>query len=336
MKVLLYYQDYEKIGTSGIGRAQKHQSEALRRVGVDFTYNPKDNYDIAHINTLWKKSERVLLEARKKGVPVIVHGHSTHEDWRDSFCLWRFLEPYVDHQIDKMYGAADLVITPTEYSKRCIESYGLGTKVIAISNGINVKDYEADPTMEKRFKEKFNLKDNEKFVMGVGFPFIRKGIDTFFEVARYFPNIKFIWFGHLPWIAQSLKIHRVLSKKPPNVVLPGYIEGALIHASYRLASAMLFPSREETEGIVTLEALASGTPLLIRDIPVYDPWLIDGVNCHKAKDTSDFVKKLSYLLEKGDSPSILGAGYEVAQARNLNDIGERLKEAYSSLLMKKH
>ena len=69
---------------------------------------------------------------------------------------------------------------------------------------------------------------------------------------------------------------------------------------------------------------------------MYDPWLMDGVNCHNAKDTADFVKKLSYLLEKGDSPSILGAGYEVAQARNLNDIGERLKEAYSSLLMKKH
>lgn len=332
MKVLLYYQDYDKINKSGIGRAQKHQSEALRSVGINFTFNPKDDYDIAHINTLWSKSEHVLKDARKRKIPVIVHGHSTHEDWRDSFCFWKILEPYVDHRIDKMYRLADLIITPTPYSKKCIDSYGLGTKVIAISNGINLNEYRVDSETKKRFLTKFSLKEKEKFVMGVGFPFIRKGIDTFFEVAKEFPNIKFIWFGELPWIAQSSKIHHVIARKPANVIMPGYIEGDLIRASYQLASAMFFPSREETEGIVTLEALASRTPLLVRDIPVYDSWLIDGVNCHKGKSNKDFVTKLSFLLEKGDDRNILDEGYKVACERNLMDIGQQLKKAYESLL----
>jgi 1,2-diacylglycerol-3-alpha-glucose alpha-1,2-glucosyltransferase len=65
--------------------------------------------------------------------------------------------------------------------------------------------------------------------------------------------------------------------------MAGYCSGDIIHGAYDLASCMFFPSLEETEGIVVLEALASHTPLLVRDIGVYDPWLVDGVNCHKAK-----------------------------------------------------
>lgn len=39
------------------------------------------------------------------------------------------------------------------------------------------------------------------------------------------------------------------------------------------ADAFFFPSREETEGIVVLEALASRQHLVLRDIPVYDGWV---------------------------------------------------------------
>ncbi len=336
MKVLLYFQDYDKIGNSGIGRAQRHQTIALKAAGINVTYDPKDSFDIAHINTIWAKSERLLKRCKKKGIPVIVHGHSTHEDFRDSFACWKLIEPVFDHQLDKMYREADLIITPTEYSKKCIDSYHLGTKVIAISNGIDTNEYQSNLDAQESFRKLFSLAKGEKFVMGVGFPFMRKGIDTFFEVARAYPAIKFIWFGHLDWILQSSRIHHLLSHKPSNVIMPGYIKGDLIKASYRLASCMLFPSREETEGIVTLEALASETPLLIRDIGVYDPWLKDGINCHKAKTTEEFISKLGHILENGDDPSILQAGYQVAEERNLGAVGDELKKVYESLLKQKN
>ena len=41
---------------------------------------------------------------------------------------------------------------------------------------------------------------------------------------------------------------------------------------------------EETEGIPIIEACATKTPALIRDIPVFEEWLEDGVNVYKAKD----------------------------------------------------
>ncbi len=336
MKVLLYYQDYDKINNSGIGRAQKHQTEALKRAGVEITYDPSDTYDLAHVNTLWSKSERVARACKKKGIPLIVHGHSTHEDWRESFRCWKIIEPYFDRQLDTMYSLADLIITPTPYSKKLIEGYNLGAPVISISNGINPKEYERNEEDIKLFKERFHIADKERFVMGVGFPFIRKGLDDFFEVARRFPDIKFIWFGHLPAIAQSLDIRREIRHKPDNVLMPGYISGGLIKASYHLASCMFFPSREETEGIVTLEALACKTPLLVRSIGVYDPWLKDGYNCHMGKNVDEFASILSSLLEMGDNQEILENGYKTAEERSLDKIGIELKKAYEDLLKSKN
>ena len=160
-------------------------------------------------------------------------------------------------------------------------------------------------------------------------------VNEFFEVARRFPKVKFIWFGHLPSIAESTPIRKAIREKPSNAIMPGYIEGKLIKASYHLASCMFFPSREETEGIVTLEALASKTPLLLRDIGVYDPWLVDNINCHKGKNVGEFVSILSSLLESGEKESILRAGYKVAEERNLEAVGKKLKAAYEGLLARK-
>ena len=335
MKVLIYFQDRKAIESSGIGHAEMHQLAALKEAGVEYTLNPLDTYDLAHINTVWHKSHQVLRRCRKKGIPVIVHGHSTHEDFRYSFLGWRLWEPFVDRALDYMYGHADLVITPTPYSKGLIESYkGVKCPVIAISNGINMSEYAPNEETKKAFREKYGLSEGEKFVMGVGFPFQRKGLDDFFAVARKMPDVKFYWFGHLMRIAISLPIKRALRHKPANVVMAGYAKGAIMRGAYQCASVFFFPSHEETEGIVVLEALASRTPTVLRDIGVYKPWLEDGVSCHLAKDNEGFEKEIRALLEKGEDQKILDAAYKVAAERDLKYIGPELKKAYEGLLEK--
>lgn len=331
MKVLIYFQDEETIKTSGIGRAMSHQMEACRLAGQPFTIDPKDSFDLAHINTLWGKSGRLLKKCHREGIPVIVHGHSTYEDFRRSFAAWRLIEPFFDHRIKWMYSRADMIITPTPYSKHLIEGYGFNKKVLAISNGIDLAEYAPSESAVKDFREHFHLGPNEKFVMGVGFPFERKGIQDFFEVARRFPNVKFIWFGHLARVAMNAKVKHWIRHKPANAIMAGYCKGELIHGAYQSCSAMFFPSLEETEGIVVLEALASHTPLVLRDIPVFDPWLKDGVNCHKGHDNEEFAAMLAKLINEGEDPKILEAGYAVAKERSLDKIGAELKTAYEEL-----
>lgn len=333
MKVLLYFESEEKIKTSGIGRALKHQIKAVTSAGLEYTLSPKDDFDIAHINTYFPHSKRLLKKLKKQHIPVIVHGHSTIEDFKNSFFLWQVMALWFNPNLMWFYKNADFIITPTEYSKRCIDAYNLGTEVIYVSNGIDPDEYAYDESKIKAFKDYFKIKDGQKVVMGVGFPFNRKGIKDFFEIAKRRPEVTFIWFGYLHPALVTFDVKKAIKHKPDNVIMPGYIDNAIIKGAYRYCECLLFPSYEETEGIVVLEALASSCPVLIRDIGVYSDWLEDGRDCYKAKNNDEFVAKLDYLMSH-DNSKVIENGLKLVDERRLEKVGVQLKQAYESLLKK--
>ena len=333
MKVLLYLENQSSLSVSGIGRALVHQQEALKENGIEFTLNPKDDFDIVHINSYGPKSYHLLKKCKKKGIPVVVHGHSTHEDFRESFRCWKLMAPFYNHMMNRMYKRADLIVTPTPYSKELIENYkGVNCKVVAISNGIKLEDYQYNKKNVEAFKKMFNI-TNEKVVIGVGFYFKRKGIDDFFDVARKMPDVKFIWFGYLNKFLTTSYILKCIKHKPDNVILPGYIKGNVIKGALYYANCMFFPTNEETEGIVALEALATKLTLVTRDIGVYKGWLQNEVNCFKGKNNEEFIDYIKKSIET-DCSSIHEEGYKVVENRTLDKVGLQLKNEYKLLLKK--
>lgn len=332
MKVLLYFEHHEAFKTSGIGRARKHQTLALESQNIEVTYDPRDSFDLAHINTYGMGSYHLLRRCLKKHIPVIVHGHSTVEDFKGSFICWKVALPFFSYTIKRMYRKAPLMITPTPHSKRNIDNYHICNDVRYLSNGIDLNEYRYDQEKVDAFRKTFSLKEGEKFVMGVGFPFVRKGYVDFMEVAKHFPDIKFIWFGALPKIAMSHAVHKAIRHKPDNVILPGYVDGKLIQGAYQSTSCMFFPSYEENEGIVVLEALASKCPLLVRNIDTFNPWLKKDIHCRMGKNNEEFVKVLEKLLKEDEDPSVLDAAYKVAEERSIDKIGIELASIYSSLI----
>ena len=64
MKVLLYTEGLKVVGKSGLGKAIKHQMKALDSVNVQYTLNPKDDYDI--LIKAKEDSEEYLLDAECK------------------------------------------------------------------------------------------------------------------------------------------------------------------------------------------------------------------------------------------------------------------------------
>lgn len=95
MKVLLYFEGHSLLSHSGIGRAREHQMAALRSQNVEYTLSPKDDFDIAHINTIGTGSAHVANMAHARGKKVIVHAHSTREDFMNSFCFSNTLCSFV-------------------------------------------------------------------------------------------------------------------------------------------------------------------------------------------------------------------------------------------------
>ena len=331
MKVLLYFENQEKIKTSGIGRALKHQIQALTSNGVEYTLDPKDKYDIAHINTYFPKAKKLVKKLKKQHVPVIVHGHSTIEDFRNSFRGWKMMSLWFNPNLMWFYSHADHIITPSAYSKELIDSYKLGTSVEYISNGIDPVLYSYKKEDVDAFKEFFKIKEGEKVVIGVGFPFNRKGLKDFFEVAKSFPEVKFIWFGALAKILTQQNVLRAIKHRPSNVLMPGYIDNKIIRGAYHYAECLFFPSYEETEGIVVLEALASNCVTLIRDIGVYKDWLEDGRDCFKGKDNNEFVEKIKFIMSN-DNSKIKENGMKLVNERSLDKVGAELKAAYKRVL----
>lgn len=334
MKVLIYLAHSKSLANSGIGRAQYHQAKALELAGVDYTFDKKDSFDIEHINSYGFLSYLLLRKCKRKGIPVIVHGHSTHEDFKESFRFWKLMAHKYNSLMDRMYRNADLIITPTQYSKNLIGNYrNINCEIKAISNGINLDNYTENIDNIKLFEDKFGIKKEDKIVISIGFYFKRKGLHDFMEVARKMPNIKFIWFGDLNKIYTTPFILKVIKNKPENVILPGYIKGKIVNGAMHRASAMFFPTYEETEGIVVLESLASKLPLITRDIGVYGDWLTNGVNCYKGKNNDEFVSLITKVLNN-DNRALVDNGYEVAKNRSIDLVGSALKEEYIKLINK--
>lgn len=331
MKVLLYTENEKLISKSGLGKAIKHQMKALEENNIEYTTNPKDDYDIVHINYYGPKSYELAKRARKLGKKVIYHAHSTEEDFRNSFILSNQIAPLFKKWIIKCYTLGDHILTPTPYSKRLLKNYGITIPITDISNGINVSFFEKNDELGKKFRKDFGYSKTDKIIMGVGLYIERKGILDFVELAKRLPEYKFIWFGYSPLAASPTKIREAVNTKLDNLNFAGYVEPEVLRGAYSGCNLYLFPTLEETEGIPIMEACAARIPALIRDIPVFSEWLEDGVNVYKAKDIDEFEDKIKKMLT-GKLKDLTKEGYKVAQSRDSKLIGKKLISIYERVL----
>ena len=335
MKILLHSDKMKQIEKSGVGRAIKHQMKALELNNVEYTLNPKDDYDIVHINTIFPESYMMGIRAKRKGKKVIFHAHSTEEDFKNSFILSNQVAPAFKVWLKIVYSSADLVLTPTPYSKKLLENYDLGKPIVDISNGIELEFFKKDEEKGNDFRKKYKFTKDDKIIISVGLYIERKGILDFVEMAKKLPQYKFIWFGYTNLNTVPLKIKEAVTTKLDNLYFPGYVSRDILKGAYSTADLFWFPTHEETEGIVLLEALAMRTPTLIRDIPIYEDWLEDGKNIYKAKNMTEFEEKIKNIVEN-KLPNLTEEGYKIAESKDIKKIGEQLKQIYTDVLNGKY
>lgn len=335
MKVLLYTEMEKKVRKSGLGKAIEHQKKALTNEGIEWTTNPKDDYDILHINTYFPKSYRLAKRAKKKGKKVVYHAHSTEEDYKDGFIMGRQTSKMFKWWLIKCYSLGDVIVTPTPYSKRLLQGYkGLeNKKIYPISNGIEIEFFKKDHKAGEKFRKDYGYTKKDKVIIGIGLYIKRKGIIDFVELAKRLPEYKFIWFGYSSLKAATKPVRDAVNTKLPNLTWAGYVEQDVIKAAMSGADLYLFPTLEETEGIPIIEACACKQNAIIRDIPIFEGWLEDGKNVYKAKDVDEFEKKIKDFFD-GKLPSLVDKAYEVAIERDLKTVGKQLKQVYKDVLKK--
>ena len=199
-----------------------------------------------------------------------------------------------------------------------------------MSNGVDTRFFAPDKARGAAFRRKYHLSDDQKVVVSAGHFMQRKGLPEFIELAKTLPLVQFYWFGYTAPALVPAPVRRAMAAASDNLHFPGFVSQAELRDAYCGADLFCFCSHEETEGIVVLEALACGVPVLLREIPVYEGWLTDGVNVYKAADDAGFAAKAAGILD-GTLPDLTAAGRAVAEARSLPRMGKALCGVYKEL-----
>lgn len=330
MKVCLYSGCLKLVERSGVGHAVLHQKEMLEENGVEVTFRDAPDASVVHINTVFPDSLVKAVTARLLGKKVIYYGHSTMEDFKYSFRGSNALAPLFRRWIKLCYGSGDVIVTPTEYSRRLLLSYSIRKPVFALSNGIDADAFQYSGESRIRFREKYGIGEKEKAVLSVGHYIERKGILDFIALARANPGVHFFWFGYTNLKLVPRVVRDAIKTAPTNLVFPGYVDSCELRDAYCGCDLFAFMSYEETEGIVVLEALGCEIPTVVRDIPVYDGWLTQRQNVYKATDNAEFQAAMDGVLS-GDWPDLRKAGRQVAEQRDVRQIGGQLLAVYEQI-----
>lgn len=323
MKICVYEGLRGLVEKSGVGQAIHHQIRELQLSGVQLTDLHDPAAAVIQINTVFPDSVFTALRAMRQGKKILWYGHSTEEDFKNSFRLSNVVSPLFRKWIVWCYSKADAIITPTEYSHDIIRGYGIRNPIFVLSNGVDTNYFKYDPARRASFRQRYNIAPHQKVVLSAGHFMVRKGIIDFIDLASKMPDVMFFWFGHTNRVLMTNNVIRAVKRATPNVIFPGYADRDEMRDAYCGSDLFCFMSHEETEGIVVLEALASQIPVLVRDIPVYRGWLHDGYNVYKAGSQEQFFSRVKGILS-GDFPDLTAAGRHCAEERSLQKIGEKL------------
>jgi 1,2-diacylglycerol-3-alpha-glucose alpha-1,2-glucosyltransferase len=319
---------YKNIGT-GLLSSYKNQKKMLDSLGLQYVEKWDDSCDILQINTPYLKSVYLMKRAKRLGKPVIVWAHVTAEDMRGVFWFSNILSPILRHYYKYAYNLADVILCPSEYTRKLLIADGLPPeKVVAQSNGVDINKFSASVQKREEGRKEYGLSKMTVGTVALAIP--RKGIDTFVMLGKNFPNMQFMWYGS---IYNALMAKPLPKNLPSNIHFTGYVKD--IFAAFNSIDIFVFLSYEENEGMVVLEAAALGLPILVRDIPVYEGWLVHNENCLKAKSDEEFKTAIKQLSENSELRTRLGHNARLlAESRSFDVLSKRFENLYQRLLEK--
>jgi len=310
--------------------------EALEREGVTVT-DEKDerSYDLLHVHTPFPPGNALeVRRAKHAGIPVIMHTHTTAEDAEGTWTGSGVLSGWVGRYLNAFYNMADLVLSPSEWTKARLRARGLKAPVEVLSNGIDLGEFSFDGAKRARFRDRIGLSEGRKTVYLVGVVCLKKGVEVIPKVARLLPDLDFVWVGRRSNLYHPVKVRRAISLCTPNVRFVGGIGDVL--EAHCGGDVFFAPSFAENQGIAVMEAMAVGRPVVARRLPVYEGLLEDGRNALLGESPEDFAGALERAAN--DEPlarSMASRARNSLEGHDMAKVAGRLVSFYDSLLERK-
>jgi glycosyltransferase involved in cell wall biosynthesis len=347
VRVLNYLElaSVDRLDRSGIGTAVENQRKALADSDHRLVTSPWaggspiaaglkravggsaiGSYDLAHCNLVGPGTVAVAEHARRNGIPLVLHAHVTREDFAGSFRGSTAVGPILERYLRWLYSQADLVCCPSAYTKSVLASYPVDAPIRAITNGVDIDALAGYETLREPYRRHFDLEG--PVVFAVGNAFERKGVSTFCRLAAR-TDYDFVWFGPYdtgPYADPTVR--RLVRSPPSNVTFTGWIED--VRGAYGAGDIGLFPTKVENQGIAVLEAMACGTAVVLRDIPVFEEFYTDGEDCLKCRTLAEFEAALERLADDPELRQRLGENAKATARRHgLDRVRTELCDAYA-------
>lgn len=225
-------------------------------------------FDFIHIHTPFVAHYAGVALAKRLGVPVVGTYHTLFEEYLHHYVPWlprrslRFAaRRFSVHQCHQLSA----VVAPSSAMTNTLNAYGVRSPIATIATGLSLDRFTTQ-TAGGHFRERHGLPPQGRMLLFAGRAAYEKNIsfliDMLPDVRQRHPDTYLVIVGEGPALA-SLKRQAQQAGLSNAVYFLGYLarDGALQDA-YRAADAFVFASRTETQGLVLLEAMALGTPVI--------------------------------------------------------------------------
>lgn len=221
--------------------------------------------DVLHIQTPFAAHYGGLWLARRAGLPVVESYHTYFEESLDKYlpALPRAPLRWLARRFSTAQcNSVDAVVVPTVPMRRVLEGYGVRTPIEVIPTGLPATVFT--PGDGPRFRERFAIPTRAPLLLYVGRVAHEKNIGFLLEVLAALPrqDVMMVIAGEGP-ARSSLAARALRMGLGYRVRFVGYLSRhAALADCYRAGDVLVFASRTETQGLVLLEAMAQGLPVV--------------------------------------------------------------------------
>jgi glycosyltransferase involved in cell wall biosynthesis len=298
--------------------------------------------DVIHIQMLMGIGQATMRYGNKMGIPIVSTNHAMPENLMDNL---RLLAPFsrpINYTL-KAYGArfhskADFVTLPTQSA---IDMFGAGDRITvpmkAVSNGIDLGRFTASKAPTALFK-KYNLPKTSPIVSYIGRLDAEKHLPVllkaFVQVLAKHPKSHMLIVGDgteakdLKLLARDLKI-------ADNITFTGRVSDEELVELHQVGTVYCMPSPAELQSIATLEAMASGQPIVAVDAGALRELCQDGRNGYLVKqdDVDGMAAGINAILNDPEKRAEMSKqSLEIAQTHDLETTLNQFEQIYTDLI----
>ncbi len=249
--------------------------------------------DIVHIRGLFSMAMAGVYVSKRHKIPRILTYHTPAEDYIEymtqSPALKKYLIKIYNFWEKHLLNYCDMVTAPSESIRQKLLDKGV-KEVTLLSNGINLDFFKyTDP---EEFKKEHGIADGKVIGFCGRFGY-EKHLEDLIGIADDFDG-QIVLAGKGP----ATRHYKKLAKGKDNIKFLGFLSRDEILKFYSSLDVFVFPSLAETQGLVALESMACGVPVV-------------GANALALKDT---IKdgRVGFLYQQGDK----------------KDLAEKIEKAY--------